>query len=153
MCRLHFLLQHLLVQEFCGFCCLWVCDFFFFLVTIEKRWSRADTSKILFYWSPAHCSPRRCNSFLNKWLKGRNRWPKQEDKQNINICVHSVHRNTDWFICLNTHLETWFSASQILWPHDTDDPPAIELLLLLFRNCDFATVTNRNVNICAFQWS
>lgn len=154
MCRLHSLSQRPLVREFCGVCCLGVCDlffFFFFFKQLEsKRWNHVDTRKTLIYWSPTHCSPRQCNSFLNKWLKGGNRWPRREDKQNINICVH---RNTDRFICLNTHIEKWFSDSQILWPHDTGYPQPQNYFRYCFINCNFATVTNHSVNVCAFQWS
>jgi hypothetical protein len=32
-------------------------------------------------------------------------------------------------------------------PHAAVTPPTIELFLLLFHNCNFATVMNRNVNI------
>lgn len=52
-----------------------------------------------------------------------------------------------------TPLEQWFSTFLMQWPFNTvphicSDPNVGSLLL---SNCDFVTIMNHNVNICAFQ--
>lgn len=53
-------------------------------------------------------------------------------------------------------LQQWFSTFLTLGPFTTTPhavvTPKHKIILLLLRNCNFATVVNHNVNICVFWW-